>query len=202
MSSPTRRATLAGAGALAVATVAAAMLLRKPAGPVSHTPVIHTPIAEPTIELQPVSVMKPTIPPAPPPPVTFTDAAGTVHRIADFAGKGLVVNFWATWCPPCVAEMPALQDLARKVAGDHILVLPLSSDRGGAAMVRAFYASHGITALPIWLDPKSAAGGAWGIAGLPTTLIIDRQGREQGRFEGAVDWAADATVARLRSLIG
>jgi thiol-disulfide isomerase/thioredoxin len=197
MSSPTRRAALAGAGALAVATVAAVTLLRKP-----PAPIIHTPIPEPPIALQPVTAMKPTVPPAPPPPASFTDAAGAVHRIADFAGKGLVVNCWATWCTPCVAEMPDLQVLARKVAADNILVLPLSSDRGGAEVVRTFYASHGITDLPIWLDPKSAAVGAWGIEGLPTTLIIDRQGREQGRFEGAVDWAADATVARIRQLVG
>ena len=98
--------------------------------------------------------------------------------------------------------MPALQALAGKVAEDNILVLPLSSDRGGADVVRKFYAAHGITALPVWLDPKGAASEAWGARGLPTTLIIDRQGREQGRFEGAVDWSADATVARLRQLVG
>jgi thiol-disulfide isomerase/thioredoxin len=199
MSSTTRRATLAGAGALVIGTVAAVTLLRKPRVPVQ---VIHTPVADKTIALQPVTALKPTDPPAPPADAIFTDAAGTPHRIADFAGKGLVVNCWATWCLPCVAEMPALQALAQKVAGDNILVLALSSDRGGADVVRKFYAAHDITALPIWLDPKAAASGAWGVAGLPTTLIIDRQGRERGRFEGAVDWAADATVSKIRQLVG
>jgi thiol-disulfide isomerase/thioredoxin len=197
MSSTTRRVALAGAGALVVGTVAAVTLLRKP-----HVPVIHTPVPDEMITLQPVTALKPADPPATPPEATFTDDAGTPHRIADFAGKGLIVNCWATWCLPCVAEMPALQALAQKVAGDKILVLPLSSDRGGADVVRKFYANHGITGLPVWLDPKAAASGAWGVAGLPTTLIIDRQGRERGRFEGAVDWAADATVAKIRQLVG
>jgi thiol-disulfide isomerase/thioredoxin len=197
MSSTTRRAALAGAGALVVGTVAASVFLRKP-----PAPVIHTPSDDEAIALQPVSALQPTTPPAPPPAATFTDAAGASHSLADFAGKGLVVNCWATWCAPCVAEMPALQALAGKVAEDNILVLPLSSDRGGADVVRKFYAAHGITDLPVWLDPKGAASEAWGARGLPTTLIIDRQGREQGRFEGAVDWSADATVARLRQLMG
>ncbi len=192
----TRRTALAGVGVLAVGTVAAVTLTRKP------PPVIHTPAAEAPIALQPASALQPTDPPVAPAAASFTDAAGAVHRIADFAGKGLVVNCWATWCVPCVAEMPALQAFARKVAGDNILVLPLSSDRGGAEVVRGFYAAHGITDLPVWLDPKAEASGAWGARGLPTTLVIDRQGRERGRFEGAVDWAADATVARIRELVG
>jgi thiol-disulfide isomerase/thioredoxin len=182
---------------LVVGTVAATVLLRKP-----PAPVIHTLLPDEAIALQPVSALQPTTPPAPPAAATFTDATGTSHSLADFAGEGLIVNCWATWCAPCVAEMPALQALARKVAEDNILVLPLSSDRGGVDVVRKFYAAHGIADLPVWLDPKAAASEAWGVRGLPTTLIIDRQGREQGRFEGAVDWSADATVARLRQLVG
>jgi thiol-disulfide isomerase/thioredoxin len=174
------------------------MLLRKP-----QAPEIHTPIAtDEGVRLQAISTMVPTDPPTLPADAEFLDADGAAHRLADFAGKGLVVNLWATWCTPCVAEMPALQDLARKVAAQGILVLPLSSDRGGAKVVRTFYDAHGIDALPIWLDPKGDAARAWGARGLPTTLIIDREGREVGRLEGAVDWAADATMAALPRLVG
>ncbi len=198
MHATTRRAALAATGALAVGTLAAVTLLRKP-----QAPEIHTPIADDeSIRLRPISTMVPTDPAAPPAEAQFTDAAGAPHSLADFAGRGLVVNLWATWCVPCVAEMPALQAMAQKVAAQGILVLPLSSDRGGAEVVHKFYQAHHIEALPIWLDPKGEAARAWGARGLPTTLIIDRHGREVGRLEGAVDWAADATVAELTRLVG
>jgi thiol-disulfide isomerase/thioredoxin len=194
-----RRAALAAAGALAVGgTLAATLLLRKPGGPEIHT-LVDEGEAGP---MRDISALVPADPPTPPAAAEFTDADGAVHRLADFAGKGLVVNLWATWCTPCVAEMPALQVLARTVAAQGILVLPLSSDRGGAAVVRKFYDAHGIEALPIWLDPKGEAGRAWGARGLPTTLIIDRQGREVGRLEGAVDWAAAASLREIPRLVG
>lgn len=144
----------------------------------------------------------PTDPPVQAGSEAFTDADGKTFTIANFAGKGLVVNLWATWCVPCVAEMPALDALAQKLAGDGILVLPLSSDRGGAAMVRRFYAAHNISRLGIWLDPHGETAHAWGVRGLPTTLVIDRQGREQARLEGAAEWASDESLAELRKLVG
>jgi len=198
MHATTRRAALAATGSLALATLAAVTLLRKP-----QAPEIHTPVADDeAVRLRPIATMVPTDPPTPPPEAQFLDAGGAAHQLADFAGKGLVVNLWATWCVPCVAEMPALQELARKVAAQGILVLPLSSDRGGAAVVQKFYAAHQIESLPIWLDPKGEVARAWGARGLPTTLIIDRRGREVGRLEGAVDWASDATFVELRRLVG
>ncbi|MCW3476972.1 TlpA disulfide reductase family protein [Limobrevibacterium gyesilva] len=197
----TRRAVLAAAGTLAAGTVAAVTLWRKPAAPPIATPIVPA-AGEPLVRLQAMSALIPTDPPRPPAEAAFLDADGNPHGIADFAGKGLVINLWATWCVPCVAEMPALQDMARKLAGENIVVLPLSSDRGGAPVVRKFYAAHGIDALPVWLDPKGEAGRAWNARGLPTTLIIDRQGRERGRLEGAVDWASEASLAEIRRLVG
>jgi thiol-disulfide isomerase/thioredoxin len=194
----TRRAALAAAGAVAAGTLAAVALLRKP-----PAPTIATPLATgEAVRLHAISALVPTDPPRPPAEAAFSDAGGAAHRLADFSGKGLVVNLWATWCVPCVAEMPALQELAKKVAAQGIVVLPLASDRGGAEVVQKFYDAHGIDALPIWLDPKGEAARAWGARGLPTTLIIDRRGREVGRLEGAVDWAAEATAAELRRLVG
>jgi hypothetical protein len=69
-------------------------------------------------------------------------------------------------------------------------------------VVRKFYAEHGVQSLGVWLDPKGEAARAWGARGLPTTLIIDRQGREAARLEGALDWAAPATLAAVRRLVG
>lgn len=131
----------------------------------------------------------------------FRDADGAERRLADFAGKGLVVNLWATWCPPCVEEMPALDRLARQVRGEGIEVLALSQDRGGAEAVRRFYGRLGIRHLGVWLDPRGAAGRAWGARGLPTTLIVDRAGREAARLEGITEWDAARMVARIRALV-
>jgi thiol-disulfide isomerase/thioredoxin len=131
----------------------------------------------------------------------FRDAEGGERRLADFAGTGLVVNLWATWCPPCVEEMPALDRLARQVRGEGIEVLALSQDRGGAEVVRAFYGRLGIRYLGIWLDPRGAAGRAWGKRGLPTTLIVDRAGMEAARLEGITEWDAAPMVARIRRLV-
>ena len=192
-----RRALLAGAG-IAVAgagTLAVATRWGKPAAPEIHG--LATPHATP---LQGIEHLVALDPPEPPAAASFTDEAGHEHRLADFAGRGLVVNLWATWCVPCVAEMPALAALAARL-GQDAMVLPLSSDHGGAAAVRAFYAAHGIATLPVWLDPGGLAARAWGARGIPTTLILDRAGRERGRMEGAVDWGSDAALARLAQLM-
>lgn len=134
------------------------------------------------------------------PDFSFTDAEGKAHGPADFAGRGLVINLWATWCPPCVAEMPALDRLAAAMAQENILVLPLSSDRGGAAVVRAFYERTQVRHLGIWLDPRGAAGRALGARGLPTTIIVDRGGRERARLEGDAAWDAPEFMAAIRRL--
>ena len=136
------------------------------------------------------------------PAFTFQDADGAEKSRADFAGQGLVLNLWATWCPPCVAEMPALERMARLLAAERIAVLPLSSDRGGRAVVEAFYQRIGLTGLGIWLDPRGAAGRALGVRGLPTTIIIDRQGQERARLEGDAAWDQAPLVAAVRRLVG
>jgi thiol-disulfide isomerase/thioredoxin len=136
------------------------------------------------------------------PAFTFLDAEGAEKSLADFPGQGLVINLWATWCPPCVAEMPALERLARSLAADRIAVLPLSSDRGGKAVVEAFYQRVGLSGLGIWLDPRGAAARAMGARGLPTTIIVDRQGQERARLEGDAAWDTPPFVAATRRLVG
>lgn len=137
----------------------------------------------------------------PAPAVSFTDVEGKPHSFTDFAGQGLVVNFWATWCPPCVAEMPALDRLAAMVAEERITVLALSSDRGGREVVEPFYARLGLQRLGIWLDPRGAATRGAGARGLPTTLIIDRNGMERARLVGEAVWDAPPLVEAVRRLV-
>lgn len=146
--------------------------------------------------------LRETRPPRPLPELSFTDAEGRPHGPGDFAGKGLVINLWATWCPPCVAEMPALDRLQAAVEAEGIVVLPLSSDRGGLAQVEPFYQRVGLRHLGIWLDPRGAAGRALGVRGLPTTVIVDRDGRETARLEGEAVWDEAAMVEAVRRLTG
>ena len=141
-------------------------------------------------------------PAVPAPMVEWTTADGTTRTLADYAGQGIVLNFWATWCVPCVAEMPALDALAGLVGPERIAVLALSSDRGGARAVERFYAERGIRTLAVLLDPRGATARAFGSKGIPTTVLLDRAGQERARVEGAVDWALPASVSRLREVVG
>jgi thiol-disulfide isomerase/thioredoxin len=142
-----------------------------------------------------------TDPPVAAPDITFVAADGSEHHLTEFIGHGMVVNLWATWCAPCVAEMPSLATLSKSLAPDDIAVLPLSSDRGGAKVVQAFYQDHGIGSLPVLLDPKGAAGRAWHARGVPTSVIVDRKGRERARMEGAADWSTPEAAAMVRKLV-
>jgi thiol-disulfide isomerase/thioredoxin len=137
-----------------------------------------------------------------PPEFSFTDADGKVLGIGDFAGRGLVVNLWATWCPPCVAEMPALDRMQAALAAEGIGVLALSSDRGGRGAVEPFYQRTGIRHLPIWLDPRGTAARALGVRGLPTSVLVDRSGQERARLEGEAVWDHPEMMAAVRRLCG
>ena len=182
-----RRRALLAAGLAAGGTLAAGLASRKP-----HAATL-APLAE---------GLKLVDPPVTPAPIAFLAADGTPHRLAEFLGHGMVINLWATWCAPCVAELPALAALSRALAPQDIAVLPLSSDRAGANAVRAFFDAHGITGLPILLDPRGAAADAWGARGIPTTVIIARKGMERARLEGAADWSTPDAAALVRRLVG
>jgi len=185
--SPLTRRSLVMAGLAAGGTLAAALASRKPR-------------AE---DLEPLAEgLKLVDPPVQPAPIVFLAADGMPHRLDEFLGHGMVVNLWATWCAPCVSEMAALSALSHALAPEDIAVLPLSSDRGGSKAVRTFFDAHGITGLPILLDPRGAAADAWGARGIPTTLIIDRKGMERARLEGAADWSAPESAALVRRLVG
>jgi peroxiredoxin len=150
-----------------------------------------------------MAAFQPAEDPTPLPDVSFVDGDGTVRTLADFKGNGVVLNFWATWCVPCVAEMPALDRLRAHLAGRGIEVLALSSDRGGAAVVRAFFAKHGIEHLPVTLDQGLSAARALGVQGLPTTVLIDGTGRDRGRLVGAAEWDSQDAIALVEDcLIG
>jgi thiol-disulfide isomerase/thioredoxin len=126
--------------------------------------------------------------PAPMPAVAFIDEAGNATDLSRFKGKITLVNLWATWCSPCVKEMPSLERLKTARKSDQFDVATISEDVQGAPAVEAFFAKNGLAGLPRYLDPKNAMTRAFKLNGLPTTLLLDREGREIGRFEGVADW--------------
>ncbi|HEX2114112.1 MAG TPA: TlpA disulfide reductase family protein [Alphaproteobacteria bacterium] len=136
--------------------------------------------------------------PAPVPPLAFADATGRSVSLDDFKGKLVLLNLWATWCGPCVEEMPSLDRLQAKLGSADFAVLALAMDKQGRALVEPFLAKLGVTNLPMYLDPSGAAIRALKARGLPTTLLIDREGREIGRLEGAAAWDSEAAAAFLR----
>ena len=141
---------------------------------------------------------EPRRPPAAAPSEPFADGEGRERRLDEFQWKGVVLNFWATWCAPCVREMPALDRLSRIVGNDGIAVVALSADRAGAPAVRDFYETNGIKHLGVLVDPTSKLVLKSGAKGLPTTLLIDPDGREVGRVVGPAEWDSAAVVAFLR----
>ena len=131
----------------------------------------------------------------------FQDRDGNSVTLADYAGKVVLLNVWATWCPPCRAEMPALDALAGALEGADFEVIALSTDRTGVARVEDFFRSIGIRNLEIMLDPKGEFMRAAGVMGLPVTLVLDREGREIARMIGDADWNSPEARALVERII-
>lgn len=134
--------------------------------------------------------------PRPVPETAFTDMGGAPVAIADFRGRVVVLNFWATWCAPCVKEMPSLDRLAAEMP--DVAVLAASVDIKGAEIVAPFLEAHKIERLSILLDPKAGGLRGFGFRGLPSTIVIDREGRARGKLEGAAEWDSAEAKALLR----
>jgi thiol-disulfide isomerase/thioredoxin len=136
----------------------------------------------------------PVSPPQPAPQVAFTDAEGRPASLADFAGTPTLVNLWATWCQPCLKEMPSLERMQAKLAG-RLTVAAVSQDRAGDKVVNPFVAEQKLQGLKIYLDPKGDVARAFEVRGLPTSIVLDRAGRVVGKVEGPAEWDSDKMLA-------
>jgi thiol-disulfide isomerase/thioredoxin len=139
--------------------------------------------------------------PRPVPGLAFVDTAGAPRTLADFKGRVVLLNIWATWCVPCRAEMPTLDRLQAKLGGPDFEVVALSIDRKGLDVVKPFYAELGLTSLAAYVDRSGDSAHALGAVGVPTTLLIDREGREIGRKLGPAEWDQPEAVAVIRHAI-
>ena len=127
------------------------------------------------------------------PEFKFEDGAGAAKTLADWKGKVVLLNLWATWCAPCRKEMPALDRLQKELGSDTFEVVALSVDRQGAPASKKFLEETKVSNLKLYVESTSKSIGTLRAAGLPTTILIDREGREIGRLAGPSEWdSADA----------
>ena len=141
-------------------------------------------------------------PPKPLPSSLFVEnGGGTPVPLAGYRGKVVLLNLWATWCPPCVRELPALDRLQARLGGADFDVLTVSLDRGGAAQAASFFKRLRITHLPPYADPRKRLGRFFPVDVLPASFIVDRQGRLTHYLRSFVDWDDPAADKMLVSLM-
>jgi len=140
--------------------------------------------------------------PVPAPDLKFTGQSGAPLSLASYRGHGLVVSIWATWCGPCVAELPSLAAIAPQLAAAKILVLPVSIDMEGLKAVQPFYTAHKISNLPILLDPNGTAPDALNANGIPVTILVTSTGQITARLDGGANWNNQNTIRLITQLIG
>lgn len=132
------------------------------------------------------------------PEVALTDLEDAPRSLSEWRGKWVVVNFWATWCAPCRAEMPTLS----RLADQGVAVVTVATGRNPPQAIERFFAETGIANLPALRDPKSELARGLGIFGLPVTLVLDPEGREAARLIGDAHWDSPEALAVLAALSG
>jgi thiol-disulfide isomerase/thioredoxin len=140
--------------------------------------------------------------PAPLPDVAFHGPDGAEHRLADWKGQVVVVNFWATWCAPCREEMPALDRLQAALGDDRFAVITIATGRNAPAAIDRFFEETGVQHLPRYNDPRQELARQMGVLGLPVTVLIDADGQEIGRLTGGAAWDGAEALALLRAVKG
>jgi thiol-disulfide isomerase/thioredoxin len=135
------------------------------------------------------------------PDVAFQDGAGKPLKLSDWKGRVVLINLWATWCAPCRKEMPDLAALQKELGSDAFEVVAISVDRKGAEASAAFLKETGADNLKLYVEPTTRIVGDLQSAGLPATILVDRQGREIGRLLGPAHWAAPEALALVKAAL-
>jgi peroxiredoxin len=127
------------------------------------------------------------------------DLSGKAVKLSDYRGKLVLLNFWASWCPPCREEMPSLQKLHEKLKEKKFALLAVSIDRGGNPPLKSFIDRGGYT-FQVLLDPEGRVASRYQVISIPTTFVIDRQGKIVERILGGRDWIKE--FKRFETLLG
>lgn len=133
---------------------------------------------------------------------SFLDAAGAKKSLVDWRGKVVLVNFWATWCPPCRAEMPSLDRLQADLGGADFAVVTIATGRNPLPAIEKFFAEADVRNLPILLDERQSVSREMGAMGLPVSILLDAEGNEVARLIGEAEWDAPEAKAVIAAVIG
>ncbi|BCS53960.1 TlpA disulfide reductase family protein [Geobacter sp. SVR] len=136
---------------------------------------------------------------SPAPDVQVTALDGSTLKLSDLRGKVVLLNFWATWCPPCREEIPSMMALEKSMSGKPFQMVAVSIDEGGKQAVESFFQTSGFK-LPAYTDPEGKAGKIYGITGVPETFIIDKRGILVKKVIGALSWDSPEAHAFLEGL--
>ncbi len=131
----------------------------------------------------------------------FEDADGNAVTLARYRGQTVLVNFWATWCAPCRAEMPSLNALQQDLGGEDFQVVTIATGRNPLPAIRKFFDEVGLSDLPVLRDPKRALSRDMGVLGLPASIILNKDGAEVARMTGDADWHSGDALMFLRAVI-
>jgi thiol-disulfide isomerase/thioredoxin len=159
----------------------------------------------PSVEASPaippaLAALKADPAPKPAPAATFLDAQGHPQPLSAFKGRVVILNLWATWCAPCIAELPAVGKLAAALGDGKVAVVAVNASHDDAAKVADFLKSHGAGNLAVYRDPDLSVLTAFGSQGLPFSVVIDDKGREIARASGPMKWDDPAAIAYFKSL--
>lgn len=139
--------------------------------------------------------------PMPSSDVPFVGGDGSEMTLAAYEGKHIVLNFWATWCAPCRAEMPHLAELQDAFEGENFEVVTIATGRNPRPAMEAFFTEIGVDNLPLHTDARQNLARSMGVLGLPVTVILDPEGNEIARLQGDADWKSDSAKAIIAALI-
>lgn len=180
---------------LLIAGGAAMFLLREgpkpaepvvPAGAATSAPVDHFVTADPGLEFAAIAPL---------------DPAGRPADMAPYRGKALLVNLWATWCAPCIRELPSLGRLQAALGGAEFAVLTIALDEPDTAKVAPFLAQHGAANLPALIDTNRTIDKVMPVSALPTSLLVDKDGKVRGVLTGDAEWHCGAALEAVRAFV-
>ena len=134
------------------------------------------------------------------PKTKFSDTLGNTYTLDDFLGKVIIVNLWATWCAPCIDEMPTLISLQNKITDEKIVIIAISQDRNGEKVVRPFIKKNEWVGIKFFISDDLSFAKETNIRGLPTTLVIGGDGRELARLEGTIKWDDQQVINIIKNL--
>ncbi len=135
------------------------------------------------------------------PQIVFYDETNKPVSLDKWQGKVVLLNIWATWCPPCVKEMPTLDRLQKRLGGDFFQVVVLSVDEAGTKAVKKFFGDIKVKNLDIYMDPNLKAAGTLNALGLPTTILLDLKGQELGRLVGPAEWDTPEMISFFKGIV-